>query len=405
MLTRRRLALLPFLACAAAVSCDDDSDTVTQIIVITGANAADFRSLSAYVNDPAVQGLFIAMPRNTGSTPPSVEGSFTAVGSVVTASSVPGVLPGDLVDTQFCFGPSAGAALEVAVIDPTVQSAGALSFIEGTGTLFTVYTAFKSVQTGPLGGTCEIHQVVVFSGRREADGSLTSLSIGFAIVGLVGDCGNLAVDQIQVSQSGSVPRSGASCVGDLTPNNPNLVLVIVDNFLVADLDVFVNGGFAGTAPLLSSLAFEIAPGFALSFESVQPLNESMDPLGEVLAGVFPADTQPAGRFSNYTIGNQVGDDIFFAPLIANLTAGAVTARVNVGTSVAQSCDCALGPSPLAQHSLGYHFYDAPGVISATQTNVLVDDEIPASGPVEFPFSGPFTLGLDSGALSLIVPIP
>ncbi len=406
MCTRARIALCLPLASAWAVSCsDDNSRTVTDVVVVNGANAADFRSLSSYLNDPAVQALFLAMPRHSGAAPPVVEGSFTATGSLVTASSVPGVLPGDLVDTQFCFGPPAGAALEVAVIDPTIQSAGAFSFIEGTGGLFTVYTAFKSVQTGPQGGTCEIHQIVVFSGRREADGSLTSLSIGFAIVGLVGDCGDLAIDQLQVSQSGSVPRSGASCVGDLTPNNPNQVLVVVDNFLVTDLDLFVGGIFAGTVPLLSSLAFETAPGFTLSFESVPPLNDGGDPMGEILAGLFPADTQPAGRFSSYAVGNQVGDDIFFAPLIANLTAGPVTARVNVGTSVALSCDCALDPSPLAQHSLGYHFYDAPGVIAASQTNVLIDDEIPASGAAEFSFFGPFTLGLDSGALSLIVPIP
>src|SRR5207249_4710467 len=138
----------------------------------------------------AVQNLFTLMPRNVGATPPQVDGRYHATGTV-TFSTMPGIFPGNTADNEFCLGPSAGAALEVAVLDPTVVDGGALSFIEGSGNLFTVYTAFKLVQAGPNGGTCEIHEVMLSSGRSEADGSLTSLFIGSGVMGLVGDCGGL----------------------------------------------------------------------------------------------------------------------------------------------------------------------------------------------------------------------
>ncbi len=384
--------------------CDDDDDVDVIRVVLTGTSAADFITLSDYLDNPVVQGIFTSMPRNQGSSPPNLDGTYFSTGTVV--ASTFGLAVGEAVEDEFCFGPPAGSALEVAILDPAVVDAGAFSFIEGSGNLFTVYTAFKTVQTGPDGFTCEIHQVVIFSGRKEVDNSLGNLFIGFGIVGLVGDCGNLLVDDIQISQN-SAARTGDSCVGGGTPINPNQVLVIVDNFLVADLDVFVDDVLVGVAPLLSSLTFEAAPGFTLSFESVPPLNESSEEMGEILAGTFSPDTQPRGRLSQYAIGNQIGDDFFFAPILSNQTAGIVTASVNVGTNYEFTCGCVLPASALSQYFIGYHAYDVVeqvrGAITPDMTNVVIDTEFPPADPIEFLFEGPFTLGLDSGALSLIVP--
>ena len=391
------------LLALAPIACSRGSKRVvaTSAVVITGRSAADFIALATYLNDPTVADLLTLVPRRAGSTPPNVSGTYAETGTV-SASSVPGVSAGDATATDFCLGAPAGSAIEATVLDATIVDGGALSFIEGSGNDFTVYTAFKSVQTGPSGGVCEIHQVLVVSGRREANGSLSSLSLGFAIVGIVGDCGALLPGQIQAS-SGSAARTGASCVGGSTPVDPTAVLVFVDNFLLSDADLFVDGAFIGTVPLLSSVELEVDPGFTLSFESVPPQNALGEELGEILAGAFPQDTQPVGRASAYSLGNQVGDDIYFAPLIWNQTTTTLTASVNVGTVVESGCNCQLASSSLAQYTLGYHFYDAPGLITASQANVRLDDETPATNPAEFFFQGPFTLGLDSGALSLFVP--
>jgi hypothetical protein len=395
------LLLLSLVFSALPSGCGSRSSHSTAVLELTGTSASDFRTMADYLQNAAVETMLTAMARHQGSTPPNVEGRYLATGNV-TATSIPGTAAGDAVQTDFCLGPPAGSALEVALVDATVVDAGALSFIEGSGDLFTVYTAFKSVQTGPSGGTCEIHEVVVFSGKRETDGSLSSLAIGTGIVGLIGDCGNLGVNQVQVSQN-TASRTGASCVGGGTPQDPTKVLVHVENFLLTSADVLVNGVLADTAPPLFSVSFETSPGFTLSFQSVPPLNESSAAMGEVLSGVFAADTQPAGRSSQYSISNRVGNDTYFAPVISNHTGGPVTARVNVGTPVAFNCGCSLASSPLAQYLVGYHFYDAPGTITPAQTNVLIDTQVPPVDPPEFSASGPFTLGADSGALPLAVP--
>ena len=378
---------------------DDHHDSGEIPVVVTGTDAADFQTLADYLNHPVVQEIFRSIPRHGGSTPPNLDGSYLSDG-VVVSTTIPGTSPGSATVLDFCFGPPAGSALEVAILHPSAVASGALSFIEGTGDLFTVYMAIKLLETGPSNGTCQNHQVLIFSGKREADGSLTGLGVGFGVVGILGDCGNLLVNDVEIWSNSAGPP-GASCVGGATPADPTKVLVNVENFLVTDATLFINGGEIGLVPFLASVTFEASPGFTLAFETIPPRNDSDVDMGEILAGNFQADLQPKGRFSQYTLGNQVGDDIFFAPIIQNLTGtDTVTASVNVGTTSAFSCGCSLQPSKLAQYILGYHPYDVPDVITAEEANVVVG---PLSDSARWRFDGPFVLGLDSGALSLIVP--
>jgi len=404
-----RGALIGVLAVAPA--CDDDHhhhDDDIAVVVVTGKTASDFQSLADYLNDPTVQSLFTRMPRHAGATPPNVEGLYDALGTV-TATSLPGIAPGDPVETIFCLGPPAGSAIEATVVgDPSpgaggfdIIDAGAQSFIEGSGDFFTVYLAFILGLPDLGSGHCEVHQVEILSGKREADGSLSSLFIGCAVVGVVGACGGVLPDQIQVSQNTAAPPA-ASCVGGGTPSNPNRVLVEVANFLVTDADVFVNGSFLAAAPSLSSLIFEADPGFTIAYRSVRPLNGSSTPLGVSLAETFVQDAQSAGRFSFYAIDNvTVGldgfDDVFFAPVIQNRTGSTLSGvTVNSGTSLAQSCGCSLPSSTLSQHVIGYYPYST-AQIAPTAANVVI------TGPPDFTFNGPFILGRDSGVLSLLLP--
>ncbi len=381
------------------------SNAAVAVVQDAGTDASDFRTLADYLANPVVQDLLRRIPRHQGSAPPAgVDGSFSSTGSV-TFSTIPGIRPGDTVSDSFCFGPPAGTAIEVAILDSSVVDAGAFSFIEGSGDLFTIYTAFKSSQEGPNGGTCEDHQVVVLSGKVEANGSLSSLLIGFGVVGLVGDCGGLLVGDIQITRNTAV-RTGDSCVGSFTPQDPAEVLVQVENFLVTDVEVQA-GGVTATIPLLSSATFEAPPGFQLSFQSIQPplnLESSPKPQGIVLTGTFPADTQPAGRSSQYSISNVIGDDVFFAPIVLNRTEGALSVLVNVGTSAEFDCECSLAEDPLAQYVLGYHPFDVPGTIAASQANLHVLTVVPAA-EIVIPQSKFPALGLDSGAASFIVVPP
>ena len=409
--------LMGFLALASG--CDDDDDDHhhdTTVVVLSGKTASDFTTLAEYLNDPGVQGLFNRMPRHQGATPPNVEGLYDALGQV-TAASLPGIHPGDPVETIFCFGPPSGSAIEAAVVgDPTagpngfsIVDAGALSFIEGSGDFFTVYMAFIQVLPDLGSGHCEVHQVEVISGKREADGSLTQLNIGCVVVGVVGACGALIPDQFQISLNTAAPP-GASCVGGGTPSDPTRVLVEVANFLVTDADVYVDGSFFAAAPALSSILFEALPGFTIAYRSVRPLNGSSTPLGVSLEETFVADAQAPGRFSfyaldNITLGSDGLDDVFFAPLIQNQTGSPVSVTVNSGTPLSQSCGCSLPSSAVSWHAVGYYPYSTAAIVP-TAANVAI------TGPPDFQFNGPFDgsvpplfllLGRDSGALSLVLP--
>jgi hypothetical protein len=323
------------------------------------------------------------------------------------------------VSASFCFGPAALGELEVQILDPTVVDAGARSFIEGNGDRFTVYTAFKSVQTNGTGGTCEIHEVNVFSGRLLGDGSIADLFIGAGIVGLVGSCGNLLLGDVQISEN-TADRVGEGCPGPGVPgqpSDPQKVLVIVENNLVADLLVFLGAATIPVAevPLLSVGFFETAPGFQLEFEALQPSagqdNQGNDLLmGEIIAGAFPADVTPAGGTITYSIENQVGTDVFFAPLPTNRTTIDIFSVVNTGVAIpgypdppgsGLDCLCILAPNP-DPYIVGYYSYSVPGVITPGQANVRffnVDNE---SQEIGSPFRGPFILDALSGTVGLLV---
>jgi hypothetical protein len=396
------VCLLTLIGCSNGHSHHSNPGGGNQNPNAAGRVASDFQSLADYLNSPVVQSILDRTGRAQGSSPPGgVDGSFHSSGQV-TFTTIPGINPGDAVSDDFCFGPPAGAAIEVAVNDPSFVDGGARSFIEGTGDSFTIYTAFISMQGGQ-NGTCEDHLVLVFTGTVESDGSLTSLAIGFGVVGLVGDCGDLLVGDLQITEN-TATRTGASCVGSFTPSDPAKVLVNVENFLVTDVEVNVTGLSPILIPLLSAATFEAAPGFQLSFQSVQPplnLESSPKAQGVVLSGTFPADTQPAGRFSGYSISNVIGGDVFFAPMILNRTAGAVSAVVNVGTPAAFDCSCSLPADPLAQYILGYHPFDVPGTITASQANLRIVTTVPAA-EIDIPSADFPILGLDSGAASFIV---
>ena len=280
---------LPVLAagCYEPADDDDDGDDDDVIVIPPDMVAGDFQSIADYLDSPVVGFLLDRMPRYTGSAPPNVAGEYDSTGRI-TDTTIPGTFPGDVVTAAFCFGVPAGSRLEVVIQDPSVEDGGAASFIEGSGDNFTVYTAFKSVQRFEGGGSCEIHEVNLFSGTRNADGSISDLFIGQGIVGLIGDCGTLFVGDFQVSDNRAT-RVGEPCAGGSPgpgPVDPNNVLVAVENGLVVDLLVFLDDDTTPTLQVApqSVGSFETLPGFAIYFESLQPSAGQDNQGNELLSG-------------------------------------------------------------------------------------------------------------------------
>ena len=404
----KRLALILCLGALATVGC---TETETETFVVEpGVVVADFQSIADYLDSSVVQTLFLTMPRNEGAAPPDVSGRFSFSGTV-TANVGPTNLVGETATAEFCFGASAGSRLEVRVLDPTAQDGGALSFVEGSGKLFTVYTAFKSVQLLEDGTTCELHLVNVYSGTIEADGSLSNLDVGQGIVGLIGSCGNSLVDDYQITL-GTALRTGEGCSGGGgDPGTPGNVLVEVENNLVVDALVFIDAASTATisVPPLSIGSFEVAPGFTLDFETLQPI-AGTDPdtgddiyMGEIIGGFFPQDTTPADGAILYCLGNVIGDDRFFAPLPFNQSGTDIFSVVNIGVDIdfypdppgsGLDCLCAMPTDP-DPYVVGYYSYELPGVIAANEANVSFFDAFDETTLIAR-FQGPFALEEDTG---------
>ncbi len=414
---QRTVILALFLAVPITEGCRHHRrDSRIIITNPTGTVAGDFRSIADYLADPTVRFLLSHMPRHQGGTPPDVEGEYDSEGLIV-RRTIPGTRVGDPVIGDFCFGSAAGTLIEVTIQDVTVVDAGASSFIEGSGDAFTIYTAFKSVQTQDDGTTCEIHEVNVFSAVRNADGSLSDLFIGQGIVGLIGNCSDLLAGDIQISEN-IADRVGASCNDGSPgsqPQNPANVLVRVENNLVVDLLVFLDDDTVPTILVgaLSAGEFETAPGFALYFETVLPV-AGQDPqgndllMGELVNGQFPVDVTGAGGSIAYVIENQVGDDIFFAPLPLNRADFEIFSVVNSGVAIpgypdppgsGLDCLCSMAPS-IDPYVVGYYSYSVPGVINATQANVRFFKV--SNGKQVDAFVGPFNLEELSGTVTLRV---
>ncbi len=409
------LCCLGILAVLASLGCRHSHRRRVIVSNPSSTFAGDFQSIADYLEDPTVRVLLRNMPRNTGNLPPDVEGQFESEGEI-RATSIPGSRRGDLVTGSFCFGTASGSRLQVAIEDASVVDAGAASFLEGSNDRFTVYTAFKSVQTQTSGSTCEIHEVNVFSGMRNSDGSFSDLYIGQGIVGLVGDCGALLIGDVQASK-GIADRVGSSCTDDpgAQPGDPSNVLVTVENSLVTDLAVFLGNDTTPTLFVrpLSTGSFESRPGFSLYFESVQP-SAGKDPqgndllMGEIVSGQFAPDATGTGGTVTYSIENQVGTDVFFAPMPVNRRSFDLYAVTNSGVLVpgypnppgsGLDCLCSMAPS-IDPYVVGYYSYNIPQAISPSQTNVLffnADTNVQVDA-----FTGPFNLDAGSGTVTLLV---
>ncbi|MCZ6793489.1 MAG: hypothetical protein O7J95_07740 [Planctomycetota bacterium] len=422
------------LGALGPAACDHDDD---QIIVVSeqGVVVTDLDSLSDYLNDPAVLLILQSMPRHIGSTPPDPVGDYDADDTVLVASSLPNSPVGSLLGPfAFCFGSPAGGRIDARVIGSGIDPSGTSSFIEGNGNDFTVYTSFVSRDADPVTQrTCEVHQVVVISATRLADGSLTDVSIGQGVVGLVGECTDLFVDDILVSEgTGSRFADACECQAG-GGGNPGVVELFVNNFLKNPVVVFVE--YPGTTILdpqpfvvraeEAGLSQFVEPGFTLRFESLQPeleviqdpLNRTLPPslaglnfavMGELVQATFSQDGVAGGSCSIYDVVNVVGTREYFAPRPTNASGGTIYVLVNtdaaemnplnlIGPDAGCLCPILDGETSI---DLGYYLH-IENLMVPPNTNVRVFD---FTNDVEILTlaSPPFATELDSGAFEFTV---
>jgi len=376
----RRFLAPPAVLCvlfALGCSCDDDE---TVVVVGEGVVAADFQSIADYLNDPAVDLILSNMPRHSGNNPPDVSGQYSVSAEII-ASSIPGIVVGeDSGNFSFCLGQPAGSSLDARVFDSSIEDGGASSFIEGNGDHFTAYTAFRSVDVAPgTSQNCEIHEVVVISGRREADGSLSDLFIGEGVVGLVGTCLELLVDDVKVSH-GTADRTGEGC-SSAAGGSLDGVEVVVNNFLKNRMLIFVDyDDIIGPQPFVVfpeeldiTQPVVVPPGFFLTAISLPPTRIDIDgnfvEMGEVVGVEFSQDLSPAGSTVFFDLTNQVQNDEYFAPRPTNFNVDPVYAIVNSDLDVPDplellgadsGCLCPITPVDVEPNEvdvdLGYYLH-------------------------------------------------
>ncbi len=408
-LKSRAWALSALAAFSLATSACHDHDDDVVLVIEPGIVVADLQSIADYLDNEVVQVLLDRTGRNAGGSPPDVAGRYDADGTII-ANVGPQNLIGDDAIAQFCLGTAAGASLDVEVIEATAVDGGARSFIEGSGDEFTVYTAFKSVQLLANGDTCELHLVNVYSGTLEADGSFSDFRIGQGIVGLIGNCGNALVGDYQIT-AGIATRTADSCSSDPAPGTGDLVLVEIENNLVTDVAIFLDGGDESVlvVPALSVGSFETEAGFALDFENIPPVAGQDDDgfdieMGEIIGGIWPTDGIAPGDGVRFCADHVIGDDTFFAPLPLNQSSHEIFSVVNAGVPIdfypepigsGLDCLCAMPPDAI-EYVVGYYSYDVPGVIAASESNVRFFN-VANEAQLLASFEGPFALEAGSSS--------
>jgi hypothetical protein len=106
--------------------------------------------------------------------------------------------------------------------------------------------------------------------------------------------------------------------------------------------------------------------------------------------------------------NEVGTDVYFAPLPLNQTRADIFSVVNIGVNLpwypalpgGLDCQCAMAPS-IDPYIIGYYAYSLPGLLDPAQTGARLFKV--ASPTVTYKnFNGPFALDAASGTVTLLV---
>jgi hypothetical protein len=147
---------------------------------------------------------------------------------------------------------------------------------------------------------------------------------------------NVANQQFLVSQTGQA----------------NITLQFT-NSLIYPVNVSANGTIIGSvnASGTSTLTIPAPTSLQVSFELVRPTLSGV-PLGDPMIGYYNTINNPSGNYS-FTITNQIGTQVYFAPLITNRSAAPLLMDVNGGLPAENKCNCVV-PVGGVNVALGYY---------------------------------------------------
>jgi hypothetical protein len=139
----------------------------------------------------------------------------------------------------------------------------------------------------------------------------------------------------------------------------------VENALVEPVELLRNGTPVDTLPAGATRR--------LAWRGVRPplgwrlLRPGNPPIGEPIEGPLAEFPRVRGR-PLARVTAVAGGQRYFAPLITNTTASAITVEVNPGTAAAVRCNCLVGPGEVRTHVGYYRLYENSSVAAYNGTH-------------------------------------
>lgn len=135
---------------------------------------------------------------------------------------------------------------------------------------------------------------------------------------------------------------------------PNTVRVNIVNNLAYAVNVSINGALVGSCPAFTTAGKDVAVStLTVSFDVIQPTLNGRA-LGDAMSGIFSTYNNPSGTY-NFTVGNHIGSNYYFLPLITNRTSVGLEIEVNGGLQAENRCNCVASAGETRAAS-GYYLW-------------------------------------------------
>ena len=134
----------------------------------------------------------------------------------------------------------------------------------------------------------------------------------------------------------------------------NTIRVNIVNNLAYAVNVSINGTIVGSCPAFTTAGKDVTVStLTVSFDVIQPTLNGRS-LGDAMSGLFSTYDNPSGTY-NFTVGNHIGSNYYFLPLITNRTAVGLEIEVNGGLQAENRCNC-VAPAGGTRTASGYYLW-------------------------------------------------
>ncbi|HET7843897.1 MAG TPA: hypothetical protein VFL14_07085, partial [Xanthomonadales bacterium] len=159
--------------------------------------------------------------------------------------------------------------------------------------------------------------------------------------------------RVGASNAASIGNYGYATSFRASGTGGSSVALQLENQLIYDVDFRVGGGepirvLAGqTVDQNVTVSGALAVSFGLVGADIQGR-----PVGDLRGGSFDPVANPSGTI-RFSVTNRIGNQVFFAPLIANKQASGILVGVNMGLPQENRCNCTVAGGAL-QPRIGYY---------------------------------------------------